>query len=176
MKKPVLKQIKEITADFKPDALMPQQYADTRFYGSSNLLQSCQHFGKVCTHPVSPERCFATGKGLEPVAVVGEQTTVVMHAIDVEGRECDEPLENLKCELVVECKVEKNEITYQPIQRRKHQLCIMVDGVHIKDSPFILVAIQRFGSPILTIEGFSLPRGVAVSDNGEIVVATSAVD
>ena len=186
MKKPVLKQIEEITADFKPDALMPQQYADMRFYGSSNLLQSCQHFGKVCTHPVSPERCFATGKGLEPVAVVGEQTTVVMHTIDVEGRECDEPLENLKCELVseakdfvVECKVEKKnsqyEITYQPIQRGKHQLCITVEGVHIKDSPFILVAIQKFGSPILTIEGFSLPHGVAVSDNGEIVVAASTI-
>ena len=184
MKKPVLKQIKEITAEFEPKALVPQQYADMKFYSSSDLLQSCQQFGKVYTHPVSPEWCFATGKGLEPVAVVGEQTTVVMHAIDVEGREFDKPLENLLLvseakDLVVKCKVEKKnsqyEITYQPTQRGKHQLCKTVEGIHIKDYPFILVAIQRFGSPLLTIEGFSSPHGVAVGDNGEIVVAASAI-
>ena len=178
MKKPVLKQIKEITADFNPNALVPQELADMKFYAPSNLPQFCQQFGKVYTHPVSPEKCFATGKDLESLAVVGEQATVVKHTIDVEGRECDKLLENFKCALVseakdvvVECKVERKnsqyEITYQPTQRGKHQLC--------KDCPLTIVAIQRFGSPILIIEGFFTPRGVAVSDNGEIVVAASTI-
>ena len=161
---------------------------------------------------VSPQRCYATGKGLE-VAVVGRRTTVVMHAVDVDGRECNKPLGSLECELVSEankavvgCEVEKKnnqyEISYQPTHRGKHQLNIRVEGVHIKGSPFtvamktpahlrqrdllivsslmlsiVLVTltsvkspIQRLGSPIQIICGISSPTGVAVRDNGEIVV------
>jgi len=98
---------------------------------------------------VSPQRCYATGKGLE-VAVVRRPTTVVMHAVDVDGRECNKPLGSLECELVSEankavvgCEVEKKnsqyEISYQPTHRGKHQLNIRVEGVHIGGSPFSLV-------------------------------------
>ena len=98
---------------------------------------------------VSPQRCYATGKGLE-VAVVGRPTTVLMHAVDVEGRECNKALGILECELISEAnnavvggKVEKKnsqyEISYQPTHRGKHQLNIRVEGVHIKGSPFTVV-------------------------------------
>ena len=95
---------------------------------------------------VSPQRCYATGKGLE-VAVVGKQATAVMHTVDVDGRECDKPLGSLECELISEAKdvvvgfkVEKMnshyEISYQPTHKGKHQLNIRVEGVHIRGSPF----------------------------------------
>ena len=98
---------------------------------------------------VSPQRCYATGKGLE-VAVVGEQTTLVVHAVDIDGRECDKPFGSMECELISEandlvvgCKVEKKnsqyEISYQPTHRGNHQLSIRVEGVHIRGSPFTLV-------------------------------------
>ena len=169
-----------------------------------------QFNGKVY---ISPERCYATGKSLE-IAVVGEQTTLVVHAVDIHGRECNKPFGNMDCELVSEatgvvvgCKVEKKssqyEISYQPTHRGKHQLSIKVEGVHIRGSPFTVVVktpahlrqkdllmvsslmllivlvtltsvkfpIQRIGSPIQIICGISCPWGVAISDNGEIVVA-----
>ena len=161
---------------------------------------------------VSQQRCYATGKGLE-VAMVGEQTTLVMHAVDIDGRECNKPLSNMDCELISEatgvvvgCKVEKKnshyEVNYQPTHRGKHQLSIRVEGVHIRGSPFTVVVktpahlkqkdlfwvssvmllivlvtltsvkfpIQRIGSPIQIICGISCPWGIAVRDNGDIVV------
>ena len=83
------------------------------------------------------------------VAVVGRPTTIVMHAVDVHGRECDKPLGSLECELiseannVVKCKVEKKnsqyEISYQPTHRGEHQLNIRIEEVPIKGSPFTVV-------------------------------------
>ena len=183
MKNPVVKQIKEMTADFEPNVLVPQEQADMKFFGSPDLAPLCQQLGKVTTHPVSPQRCYATGKGLE-VAVIGEKATAVMHAVDEEGIGCDKPLESIKCELIseadniaVKCKVEKKnsqyEISYQPTHRGKHQLSIRVEEAHISGSPFTVVVkhpTRKLGRHIRIIEGVSSPWGVAVRDNGDIVV------
>ena len=184
MKKPVVKQIKEITADLKPNALVPQEQADIKFFGSLDFPLICQQFGRIYNHPISPERCYATGRGLE-VATLGELATAVMYAVDENSKECNKSLENMKCELISEandvvvgCEVEKKnsqyEISYQPTHRGKHQLNIRVEGVHIRGSPFTVVVklpIQRLGTPIKTIDEVSKPWSLAVRDNGEIVVA-----
>ena len=100
MKKPVVKQVEEITAEFKAEVLVPQERADIMFSASTpELTQTCQQFGKVYTCLVSPERCYATGKGLG-VATVGERATATLHAIDADGKECEQPLVNTSCELV----------------------------------------------------------------------------
>ena len=186
MKKPVVKQVEEITAEFKAEVLVPQERADIRFSASTpELTRTCQQFGMVYSHPVSPERCYATGKALE-VATVGEQATAILHAIDADGKECEQPLINTSCELVpdtggptVKAAVQKKEknkytISYQPTHRGRHQLHIKVEGVPIRGSPFSVVAkipIQEFGTPIKTISDLKSPTGVAVNQRGEIIVA-----
>ena len=186
MKKPVVKQVEEITAEFKAEVLAPQERADIRFSASTpELTQTCQQFGKVYSCPVSPERCYATGKGLE-VATVGEQATAILYTMDADGKECEQPLVNTSCELVSDAggptvkaavqKKEKNKytISYQPTHRGRHQLHIKVEGVPIRGSPFGVVArlsIQKLGTPIRTIGGLNRPRGVAVNQRGEIIVA-----
>ena len=185
MKKPVVKQVEEITAEFKAEALVPQERADIRFSASTpELTQTCQQFGKVYTPPVSPERCYATGKGLE-VATVGEQATAILYAMDADDKECEQPLVNTSCELVsdtggptVKAAVQKKEknkytISYQPTHKGRHQLHIKVEGVPIRGSPFGVVArlsIQKLGTPIKTIGGLNRPWGVAVNQRGEIIV------
>ena len=189
MKKPVVKQVEEITAEFKAEVLAPQERADIRFSASTpELTQTCQQFGKVYTHPVSPERCYATGKGLE-VATVGEQATAILYAMDADGMECEQPLVNTSCELVSDAggptvkaavqKKEKNKytISYQPTHRGRHQLHIKVEGVSIRGSPFGVVArlsIHKLGTPIKTIGGVNRPWGVAVNQRGEIIVAENS--
>jgi len=186
MKKPVMKQLGEITAEFKPDCLVPQERANIRFSASTpELTQACQHFGQVYTSLISPERCYATGKGLE-VATIGEQATAILHITDTYGKECDEPLVNTTSELVsilsgatVKCTMQRNqknqyEIRYKPTHRGRHQLHIEVEEVPIRGSPFAIVAkpsIQKLGTPIKTISGLSEPRGVAINQRGEIIVA-----
>ena len=186
MKKPVVKQVEEITAEFKAEVLLPQERADIKFSASTpELTQTCQQFGKVYTCPVSPEKCYATGKGLE-VATVGEQATATLHAMDADGKECEQPLVNTSCELVSDAggptvkaavqKKEKNKytISYQPTHRGRHQLHVKVEGVPIRGSPFAVVArllIQKVGTPIRTIGGLSYPWGVEFNQRGEIIVA-----
>ena len=189
MKKPVVKQVEEIIAEFKAEVLAPQERADIRFSASTpELTQTCQQFGKVYSCPLSPERCYATGKGLE-VATVGEQATATLHAIDADGKECEQSLVNTSCELVsdaggptVKAAVQKKEkskytISYQPTHRGRHQLHIKVEGVPIRGSPFAVVArlsIQKLSTPIKTIGGLNRPWGVAVNQRGEIIVAENS--
>ena len=187
MKKPVVKQVEKITAEFKTEILAPQERADIIFSASTpELTQTCQHFGQVYTCSVSPERCYATGKGLE-VATVGEQATAILHAVDADGKEYEQPLVNTSCELVSDAggptvkgaiqKKEKNKytISYQPTHRGRHQLHIKVEGIPIRGSPFTVAARLEIGSPIKTIDGLNQPWGVAVNQRGEIIVAENSV-
>ena len=47
MKKAVVKQIKEMTDNFKPDMLPPCELANVKFIASPELTQACQQFGRV---------------------------------------------------------------------------------------------------------------------------------
>ena len=117
MKKAVVKQIKDMTENFKPDTLPPCEPANVKFTVSSQLLQACQQFGKVYLQQTSPEKCYATGKGLE-VAMLGERATVVLHVVNHKGKACATPVETLTCEYVLhvanthmktKCSVKKTE-------------------------------------------------------------------
>ena len=192
MKKGVVKQIKEMTDNFKPDMLPPCELANVKFKASPELTQACQQFGDVYKYipKVSPGKCYATGKGLE-VAKVGERATAVLHIVDDEHRAYTKPVGNLICKLLsestgekIDCSVKKTEasgqyeISYQATSRGRHQLHIKVEGEHIKGSPFpvtVKLPVQKLGTPIRTISGVNGPWGVAVNRRGEIIVAESGV-
>ena len=186
MKKTVMKQIKEMTDNFKPDMLLPCECANVRFKASPELLKACQQFGRVVLQHTSPEKCYATGKGLE-VAEPGERATAVLHVVDQKGKAYSTPVEILTCELVSEstgekinCSMKKTEasgqyeISYQATNVRRHQLHIKVDREHIKGSPFtvtVKLPVQKLGTPIKTISGLKNPWGVAINKKGEILIA-----
>ena len=189
MKKGVVKQIKEMTDNFKPDMLPPCELANVKFIASPELTQACQQFGDVYVQKVSPEKCHATGKGLLEIAEPGERATVVLHVVDQKGEASYKPVEIPACELVSEitnektnCSVKKTEasgqyeISYQATSRGRHQLHIKMEGEHIKGSPFpvtVKLPVQKLGTPIKTIGGVKAPWGVAVNQRGEIIVTVS---
>ena len=185
MKKAVVKQIKEMTDNFKPDMLPPCEPANVKFTSSPELSKSCRQFGRVFLAHTSPEKCYVTGKGLE-VAKLGKRATAVLHVIDCIGKACTTPVEILTCELVseitgekVDCSVQKTEasqyeISYQATSQGRHQLRIKVEGEHIKGSPFPVTVIKKLGTPIKTISGVKWPWGVAVNQRGEVIVAENS--
>ena len=181
MKKGVSRQIKEITDSIKPDQLPPCELPDMRFLPSPELEQNCKQFG---TSNASPEKSYATGKGLE-VAVRGEKATAIVHVCDEEGRVCSEPVESLTCELmsdtncdIIKGSVKKRkdgqfEVSYQASSRGRHQLHIKVEGEHIKGSPFsvtVKLPVQELGTPVRSINGVKNPWGVAINQQGQVVV------
>ena len=184
MKKGVSRQIKEITDSIKPDQLPPYEVPNMRFSPSPELAQNCRQFGTVCTSNASPEKSYATGKGLE-VAVRGEKATAIVHVCDKEGRVCPKPVGSLICELTsdtnrdkVKGSVKKRkdgqfEMSYQASSRGRHQLHIKVEGEHIKGSPFsvtVKLPVGEFGTLVMSINGVNRPWGVAINQQGQVVV------
>jgi DNA-binding beta-propeller fold protein YncE len=187
MKKTVMKQIKEMTGNFKPDKLAPCEEASFNFKPSLEVSQACQQFGEVYVRIVSQEKCYASGKGLE-LAKVGKPATVVLHIVDEKGEAYSVPMEIITCEFVsvandkkTKCSIKAKhagqyEIIYQPTGRGRHQLHIKVEGKHIKGSPFpilVKLPLHQLGTPVKIISGVKDPWGVAVNKKGEIIVAES---
>ena len=181
VKKVVMKQVKEMRDNFKPDMLPPCEPANVKFISSSELETACKKFGEVYLQEVSPEKCYTTGKGLE-VAEARERATAVLRVVNNKSKPCNVPVETVTSELESEntskktkCVVKKTEasqyeISYQPTSRGRHQLHIKVEGEHIKGSPFPVIVMKKLGTPIKTIGGVNKPWGVAVNKRGDIIV------
>ena len=186
MKTNTVHQVKELTTPFQQDTLKPNTEADMVFSALADLTAMCQSYGQVFTSgSPDPSKCHTTGKGIE-VAVVGEKSTSILHAVSYEGKPFEEPIKSLECELVSEitstqasCSVEKRgqsqyEISYQPIIKGRHQLHIKVEGQHVRGSPSSVAVKspgEKLGTPILTLGGVRAPYGVAINQREEVVVA-----
>ena len=182
MKTNTVHQVKELTTPFQPDILKPNTEADMVFSTLADLTAMCQSYGQVFTSgSPDPSKCH---KGLE-VAVVGEKSTAILHAVSYEGKPCEEPIKSLECELVSEitgtqasCSIERRgqsqyEISYQPTIKGRHQLHIKVEGQHVRGSPSSVAVkspLEKLGTPILTLGGMRKPWGVAINQRGEVVV------
>ncbi len=76
----------------------------------------------------------------------------------------------VKCDITPTCQAGKYNITFTP-STRQDQLIVQVGGVDIPDSPFTLPVPKMIGKPVNTITGLNRPWGIAVCDNGDIMVA-----
>ena len=86
---------------------------------------------------------------------------------------------SVKCDITQIRQEGKYNITFTPSTRGKHELIVQVGGVDIPDSPFTLPVIptpEMRGEPVDIIPVLNRPRGVAVRDNGDIVVAEYGAD
>ena len=116
VKKTVMKQMKEMTDNFKPDTLSPCEQTNVKFVVSSELEFACQQFGKMYLQETCRKKCInATGKSLERVNV-GEGATQVLHVVDDKNKACSTPVETVICERMpegdskkIKCALQKTE-------------------------------------------------------------------
>ena len=183
VKKTAMKQMKEMTDNFKPDSLFPCEAANVTFIASGpNLTQACQEFGRVVLQTPSPKNCYTTG--IVKMVKIDEKVTAVLHAVDDEGKACTTPVETLTCELVpivagekTDCLVKKvapnqYEISYQPTIRGRYHLHIKVDEEHIKGSPFS-VAVKDLNNLVQVIEQVKEAMYITLDKTGNMVVTES---
>ena len=177
MKAPVLKRIKQITADFKPATLQPEEEANLELKASNkqDLQQACKEFGDI------PEIiAYAKGENLER-GTVGEEAVVMVTTMSVTNREYTHQT-NLTAELVhckskstLQCDVQEHEksqykITYHPMKRGKHRLNIKINGRELQGSPFIIAVTsspQSLGRPGRVIGN---PYFVTTNSQNQIIV------
>ena len=146
------------------------------------LVKTCQQFGKVCCHPVAPEKCRASGQGIKKVAMRGQTVAVSVEALDREGEAYLRPVDSLRCELVasdgssrVRGTVKRRNqniynISYQPQVTGEHQLHILIEEHPILNSPFTVTVVPNFTAPANIIGDLNQPWGIAVREGGEVVV------
>ena len=184
MKSPLVKQINELTGSFKPEMIALAEEANVRFAHSlPELVKTCQQFGKVCCHPVCPEKCQASGEGIKEVVIRSQAVTVSVGALDREGEPCLWPVESLRCELVasdgssrVMGTVKRRndiiyDISYQPQATGEHQLHILIEEQPICNSPFTITVLLNLTAPAKVIGDLKWPRGIAFGEERQIVVS-----
>ena len=72
-------------------------------------------------------------------------------------------------------KLENNQwvLEYTPLNRGQHQLHIKADNEHINGSPFSVIVtlpVRMLGTHVRTIDGVDHPSGLAINQQGEILV------
>ena len=85
---------------------------------------------------------------------------------------CD--ADSVKCEITQAQQAGNYNIAFTPTTRQD-QLIVQVGGVEISDSPFVITTPQTRGRPVNIITGLNAPWGIALCDNGNIVVAESGL-
>ena len=185
MKKGVMKQIENMTAEFNEEALTPCEVADVGITILPSLANDCGLLGDIYIKKPSAEKSYATGRGLE-VAMVNERATAFVYVLDQKEKRHTHHTHTTSCQLVSDIdsnamingdvrqvKDNQYEISYRPSLGGWHQLHIKIDGKHIKASPFAVTVkrpIEKLGTPIKIITGLKDPWGVAVNKKGEIIV------
>ena len=188
MKKGVMKQIENMTAEFNEEALTPCEVADVEITILPSLANDCGLLGDIYIK----EKSYANGRGLE-VAMVNERATAFVYVIDQKEKPYTHHAHTitLSCQLVSnmdsnamingdvrQVKDNQYEISYRPSFIGRHQLHLKIDNKHIKASPFAVTvnrSIEKLGTPIKTITGLKYPWGVAVNKKGEIVVVENTI-
>ena len=85
MKTNTVHQVNELTTPFQADTLKPNTEANMVFSALADLTAMCKRYGQIFASGLpDPSKCHTTGKGLE-VAVVGENSTAILHAVSLEG-------------------------------------------------------------------------------------------
>ena len=187
MKSPLVKQVNDLTGSFKPETLALAEKADMVFAHSlPELVKTCQQFGKVYCHPVIPEKCRASGEGINKIVTRGQTVAVSVEALDREGKAYLIPVDSVRYELVasdgssrVRGTVKRRnqniyDISYQPQVAGEHQLHILIEEQPILNSPFTVTVLPNFTAPAKVIGDVKSPWGIAVREGGEMVVAENS--
>lgn len=112
MKKRVVTQIKEMTAEFNEDALTPYEAPNISFEIAPNISEEHSRLGSVYLQVVAPENCYTTGKAIE-VAVVNQEVTASLYALDHHGKPYTHSIDRVTCELTSDCASERDAKTIE---------------------------------------------------------------
>ena len=185
MKKPVVERVQQMAEEFQPNHFQPGSEEIIHF-SHEQLTDACKRFGETKMVSICPEKCYATGEGVEG-AIASKVATFTVHTVDKDGKTCEDPNVPITAELVlregvstVKCQVAWREdhtyhLTYQPQSHGQHDLRVKVYHRPIKNSPFA-VAVRKTapncqGIHMKSITGLNRPHSLVVTKEKFIVVA-----
>ena len=150
---------------------------------AEDLRQLCQTKAKITRLHIDAAKCVVIGEGLKSAEVNKPSQFEVIPLLS-SGRRPKQAcvvacsLKSLADDTITQCQVEliegnKYRTQYTPTVRGRHELIVTVNGQEVAGSPFpVFVSIHPtlLGKPVRVITGVRIPRDVAVSATGNIVV------
>ena len=170
MKQGVVKQVRELVDTFDPNTLEPRETTNTCFVPSAQLVKDCKEFGTIVLCCVNiPQK-----------AIAGQKVTAYCQFLSPKNSAPPEAkLISKITDKATKCVVKERgkgeyEISYQLTVGGASELIVRVGGEEVAGSPFpvaVKTPIDKLGTVIKTINDLKRPRGVALNQAGEIIVA-----
>ena len=178
----MMSRTKSIINSVKDKRFQPLEKADIELVKNDKINEMHKNIGKVkyfsslASSKVSASFC--------PLPLTGEESTIT---ISFDGSPVPVPPSLISCSLTppdnsqpIQCLVKESRqsgqynVVFTPVTRGLHQLHVRVYGIEISGSPMsipVSVPPEKRGTPVKTISGLRGPSGVAVTDDGLVIVS-----
>ena len=170
-------QMKTVSQHVDPTAFQPIENADTKYVEKDHIdddigkITSTINYGEATMNSLT---CSPYVKSTATLTFQSHDSSPYSLPPSLISCKLSSPgnSQPIKCD-INQTEQSKYEIVFIPYSMREQQLIVQVGGVDISGSPFTLHVIPSSVmrvKPVKTITGLSSPRGIAVCDNGDIVV------
>ena len=174
----------------KDKTFQPLEQPDIELVKSDKINEIHKNIGKVkYTSTLSSILSSKVIASFHPVPFVIQDSTIT---ISFDGSPVSVPPSLISCSLTppdnsqpVQCSVKESKqsgqynIVFTPVTRGLHQLHVRVYDIEITCSPVnipVSVPPEKRGTPVKTITGLNEPSGVAVTDDGFVIVSERSAD
>ena len=183
-KSQMMSRSENVISSVKDKTFQPLEQSDIELVKSDKISEVHKNIGKVkYTSTLSPILSSKVNASCSPLPLVGQESTITI------SFDCSVPVPPylISCFLTppdnsqpIQCSVKESRqsehynVVFTPVTRGLHQLHARVNDIEISDSPVnipVSVPPEKRGTPVKTICRLREPTGVAVTDDGLVIVS-----
>ena len=182
-KSQMMSRSESVISSVKDKTFQPLEPADVELVKSDKINEIHNDIGAIKCIAFPPSKVNAS---CHPSLLTNQESTIT---ISFDGSPVPVPSSLLSCSLTppdngqpIQCSVKESKrsgqynVVFLPVTRGLHQLHVRVYNKEIPGSPMnipVSVPPEKRGTPVKTISGLRRPSGVAVSDDGLVIVSES---
>ena len=189
-KSQMMSRTESIINSVKDKTFQPLEKVDIELVKSDKINEIHKSIGKI--KHTSTLNCLISSKvsaSFRPLPLTGQESTLI---ISFDGSPVPVPPSLIICSLTppdnsqsIQCSVKESRqsgqynVIFSPVIRGLHQLHVRVFDIEISGSPMsipISVPPKKRGAPLKTISGLTGPSGVAVTNDGLVIVSERDCD
>ena len=180
-KSQMMSRAESIINTVKHKTFQPLERADIELVKSDKINRICKNIGKVKHTSLASSKVSAS---FRPRPLTGQCSGIT---ISFDGSPVPVPPSLISCSLTppdnsqpIQCSVKESRqsgqynVFFTPVTRGLHHLHVRVNDIEISGSPMgipVSVPPEKRGTPVKTISGLRDPSGVAVTDDGLVIVS-----
>ena len=170
-----------VISSVKDKTFQPLEPADIELVKSENINEIQKNIGTIKCTVFLPSKVDVS---CHPIPLTNQESTIT---ISFDSSPVPVPLYLISCSLIppdnsqpIQCSMKKSRqseqynVVFTPVTRGLHQLHVKVCDIEIPGSPVnipVSVPPEKRGTPVKSISGLKEPSGVAVIDDGLVIVS-----